>query len=77
MNAETLTTALVEKKLIPSGLLMYTALAGYYGLKCFGGYAQGSYLPAVLSAYSALSGEPLSSSDSTMCENIVFSLAER
>lgn len=40
MNRECLVETLKTKKLIPSGLLMYTTLAGYYGLKCFGGFAQ-------------------------------------
>ena len=76
MNRECLTEALKTKKLIPSGLLMYTTLAGYYGLKCFGGFAQWDYLPQVLKAYSSFVEESYLPHESILCEDMVFSFTK-
>lgn len=43
-----------RRHLIPSGLLMYTTLTCYYGLTCFGGFAQGNYLPKIQKSYCEL-----------------------
>ncbi len=65
-------------KLIPSGLLVYTVLSCYYGLTCFGWFAQGNYLPKIQKAYQSLlqgknkEEENLSTQTSLLNEDMVF-----
>lgn len=40
-----------QNNLIPSGLLVYTLFACYYGVTCFGGIFQETYLPALKKAF--------------------------
>ncbi len=45
---------LQHRHLIPSGLLVYSILACYYGVTCFGGFAQGEYLPKIQQAFETI-----------------------
>lgn len=54
MRSETISHHLTQRDLIPSGLLVYTIFACYYGITCFGGFAQGDYLPHMQEAYKRL-----------------------
>ena len=70
---------LMKHHLIPSWLLVYTTLACYYGITCFGGFAQGNYLPKIQAAYRKLllsmnigNEEVLSSQPSLLNEDMVF-----
>lgn len=54
MNQEEYVVHLANYRLIPSGLLVYTTLACYYWVTCFGGFAQGAYLPKIRLAYESL-----------------------
>ncbi len=60
--------------LIPSGLLIYTMFACYYGLTCFGGFAQGEYLSRIQEAFKKIAGESenLSTQSSILNEDMVF-----
>lgn len=51
LEASSLLSCLVAWNIIPSGLLVYTILSCYYGLKCFWGFSQGDYLPKIQRAY--------------------------
>jgi hypothetical protein len=51
MNPLSLLSSLWSGSLIPSGLLVYTTLSCYYGLRCFWWFAQGDYLPQMQQAY--------------------------
>jgi hypothetical protein len=65
---------LEQRHLVPSGLLVYTLLACYYGLTCFGGFAQGEYLPRIQKAFKKIAGESenLSTQSSLLNEDMVF-----
>lgn len=65
---------LKQGHLIPSGLLIYTMFACYYGLTCFGGFAQGEYLPRIQEAFIKIAGESenLSAQSSILNEDMVF-----
>lgn len=54
LDTTTLLSALSSWNLIPSGLLVYTTLSCYYGLKCFWGFSQGDYLPQIQQAYKSI-----------------------
>lgn len=77
LEKESLLDALQKGYIIPSGLLMYTILAGYYGLRCFGGYAQGTYLPDVLTAYEKTVSQSIDIPESILCEDMIFSHTEK
>lgn len=80
LNAEALHKALKNGELIPSGLLMYTTLACYYGLTCFGGFAQGTYLPRIFAAYEKLAHkmwESVQIQTSILCEDMVLMRNEK
>ncbi len=51
LDSPSILYALNSESLIPSGLLVYTTLSCYYGLKCFWGFSQGNYLPKIQQAY--------------------------
>ena len=51
LNSSSLLLTLRSWVLIPSGLLVYTTLSCYYGLRCFWGFSQGDYLPQIQQAY--------------------------
>jgi len=56
---------------------MYSTLACYYGVTCFGGFAQGTYLPQIFAAYSKIaekSGESASIQPDILCEDIILAL---
>lgn len=78
LEYEELRYHLSRRHLIPSGLLVYTTFACYHGLTCFGGFAQGNYLPKIQTAYSTLtktlwiSEENLSSQGSLLNEDMIF-----
>ena len=51
LNSSSLLLTLRSWLHIPSGLLVYTTLSCYYGLRCFWGFSQGDYLPQIQQAY--------------------------
>lgn len=76
LSKESLLWFLDQKNIIPSWLLMYSVLAWYYGLRCFGGFAQWTYLPKVLSAYEKVTGENVFDKESILCEDMIFSFTD-
>jgi len=78
LEHEELDYHLSHRHLIPSGFLVYTTLACYYGLTCFGGFAQGNYLPKIQKAYWELletlwiSEENLSTQSALLNEDMIF-----
>ncbi len=51
LTAESLATALKNKELLPSMMLIFLTLSFYYGLKCLGGFSQVNYLTYLKNAY--------------------------
>lgn len=45
-----------SRQLIPSMMLCLVTLAGYYGVKCLGGFSQVDYLGKIMEAYAAIFG---------------------
>ena len=78
MNKDDILASLHAGALIPSGLLVYTLFSCYYGIACFGGFAQGEYLPQIQKAYWDLlwvlseSQKQLSTQWSILNEDMVF-----
>ena len=73
LQKETILEYIQSWCLIPSGLLIYSILSGHYGLTCFGGFAQGWYLPRLLFAYNQWLWTTTKISSSILCEDMVFS----
>jgi hypothetical protein len=76
LDQENILNALQKKNIIPSGLLVYSILAGYYWLRCFWWYAQWTYLPHVLNAYTKTTGESVPKHESILCEDMIFSFTQ-
>lgn len=75
LNTMDISLGLRTGKLIPSGLLMYSTLACYYGVTCFGGFSQGTYLPEIFDAYQKLAqkiGQSTHPQSDILCEDIVI-----
>lgn len=67
---------LKDKKIIPSGMLIYTILVGYFWITCFGWIFQSKYLEKIINAYCDLFPEESEISQgldiSTICADMYF-----
>lgn len=77
MDTWTLAYYLSSGKLIPSGLLIYTMLDCYYGITCFGGFSQWTYLPQMQDAYIKLeldseNSKCIKNAHYPLCEDMIF-----
>lgn len=72
MTQETYGYHLERGYLVPSGLLVYSLFVCYYGLTCFGGFAQGEYLTKIQKAFASTMNTVLSVNTSILNEDMVF-----
>ncbi len=70
LTADAVVEALRSKQIIPSTLTSLLTLCFYYGLRCFGGLGQVSYLPQMQAAYVRLLTELALPEEITQCASI-------
>lgn len=75
LEPQAIAEALERRELIPSTALSLVVLSCYYGLKCLGGFSQGTYLTALAQAYHAIFGTMSESNTKGFLSDIVLAYA--
>lgn len=72
IDPESVSQALKQGTLIPSMLVNMLVVAGYYGVKCLGGFSQVSYLTWILEAYKKMFPEAIVANSQTLFSDFIF-----
>lgn len=72
LTPEIIAQGLTEGKLMPTNFLSLILIAGYYGVRCLGGFSQTTYLPLMLGKYNELFALPAKREWHPLCGDFIF-----